>query len=57
MNRTMVVGLALSAGGVAAYVVGIEIAYPGRSFAVTAVMVGMTLVATGRAGDGDGWSP
>jgi len=57
MNRTMAVGAALSVAGLAAYLVGVEVAYPGRSLSVTAVMVGLTLVATGRAGAGDGWSP
>jgi len=51
MNRTMGAGVALTAGGIAAYVLGVAVAYPGRSFSVTAVMVGFTLAAIGRSTD------
>lgn len=47
MNRIRVVGLALSAGGLVGYVLGVLAPYPGRGFTLTAVMVGITLVAIG----------
>ncbi|GAD52352.1 hypothetical protein MBEHAL_1112 [Halarchaeum acidiphilum MH1-52-1] len=45
MHRTAGVGLALSALGIAAYVAGVLHPYPGRAFAITAVMVGITICA------------
>lgn len=51
MNRTLGTGIALSLVGLAAYAAGVWTPYPGRAFSVTAVMVGLTLVATGRSGD------
>jgi len=54
MNRTLGLGVVLSVAGLAAYVAGVLAAYPGRSFSVTAVMLGLTLVAIGRAGDSTG---
>jgi hypothetical protein len=44
-------GIALSILGVAGYAAGVAIPYPGRAFSVTAVMVGLTLVAIGRSLD------
>ncbi|MFC7138869.1 hypothetical protein ACFQMA_03335 [Halosimplex aquaticum] len=49
MNAQLALGLGLTALGLLGYVVGIETAYPGRSFAVTAVMVGVTMAAIGRS--------
>jgi len=49
MNRTLGVGIALSALGVVGYVAGVATAYPGRAFSVTGIMVGLTLVAIGRS--------
>jgi hypothetical protein len=49
MNTTLVGGLVLSVVGLAAYVAGLWVAYPARSFSVTAVMVGLTLAAIGRS--------
>ena len=49
MNRLLVAGLVLFGIGIVGYLLGIETPYPGRSFAVTAVMVGITFVAIGRA--------
>jgi hypothetical protein len=49
MNAQLALGLGLTALGLLGYVVGIETAYPGRSFAVMAVMVGVTLAAIGRS--------
>jgi alanine racemase len=51
MNRTTAFGLTLTTLGVVGYGLGIAVAYPGRSFAVTAVMVGIAVLAVGY-GDG-----
>ena len=53
MNPTLALGVVLSVGGVAAYVVGVFVAYPGRAFSVTAVMVGLTLAVIGRSSAGE----
>ncbi|WP_276272185.1 hypothetical protein [Haloarcula litorea] len=53
MQSVSVGGALLTVGGVAGYVVGITAPYPGRAFSLTALMVGLTLVAVGRAGDGE----
>ena len=45
MGREVFLGAGLSVGGFVGYVVGIYVAYPGRAFSLTAVMVGLTLVA------------
>jgi|GEM_PF-193191 len=50
MNRTLGTGIALSLVGFLAYAAGVWTPYPGRAFSVTAVMVGLTLVAIGRTG-------
>ncbi|MFC6988833.1 hypothetical protein ACFQJD_09165 [Haloplanus sp. GCM10025708] len=50
MNRTFGLGVGLSAVSLAGYVVGMLVTYPGRAFAITALMVGITLVAIGGAG-------
>lgn len=50
MNRTLALGVALTGAGVLGYVAGIVAPYPGRAFTVTAVMVGVTLMAIGRTG-------
>lgn len=47
MHRTRVLGATLTTLGVAGYVAGIATPYPGRAFSVTAVIVGLTLVAIG----------
>jgi hypothetical protein len=54
MNAVSLVGATLSVGGVAAYLVGVAVAYPGRSFSLTAVMVGVTMVAVGRSKPAEG---
>lgn len=53
MNRSLGVGLVLSVVGLVGYAAGIWLVYPGRSFSVTAVMVGVTLAAIGRSANGD----
>lgn len=45
MNRATAVGLAVTAVGLGGYVLGVSTAYPGRAFAITLVMVGITIVA------------
>lgn len=45
MNRSTIVGIGLFTAGIIGYVVGIYVAYPGRGFSITAVMIGITLVA------------
>ncbi|MGM0716659.1 MAG: hypothetical protein ACQET5_05660 [Halobacteriota archaeon] len=48
MDRNRLVGIGLSVAGLLGYVAGIFIQYPGRAFSVTALMVGIALVATTR---------
>lgn len=42
-------GAVVTAGGTAGYLAGILAPYPGRAFSVTALMVGVTLLAVGNA--------
>lgn len=56
MDRYSIAGVALCAVGLAGYVAGISVAYPGRAFSVAAVMVGITLLAI-PAGSSRGWRP
>lgn len=51
MNTAIAAGGVLTLVGVAAYVLGVVVPYPGRAFSVTSVMVGVTLFAIGRGGD------
>lgn len=54
MNRELVAGTLTLVAGLVGYVVGTAASYPGRAFSVTAIMVGLLLVATGRVSpDGD----
>lgn len=48
MNRPLALGVTLTLLAVAGYVVGVETAYPGRGFSLTAVMVGITLAIISR---------
>ena len=50
MNRILAAGILLTGAGVLGYAAGVVAAYPGRSFSVTAVMLGLTLIAV-RAAD------
>ena len=52
MNTVLLIGMLLTGVGIIGYVIGISMAFPGRAFSVTAVMVGLTLVAIGRS---KGW--
>lgn len=47
MKRLRAVGALVTALGLAGYLVGASVAYTGRAFSVTAVMVGLTLLAIG----------
>jgi len=49
MNRLLVAGAVLVALGVAGYAAGVVAPYPARAFSVTAVMLGITLIAIRRA--------
>jgi len=53
MNRIFALGAVLTGLGIAGYGLGIAIDYPGRAFSVTAVMVGVAILAVGY-GDGGG---
>lgn len=54
MNRGIVLGLGLTGLGLAGYALGVATAYPGRAFAVTLVMIGITLLAMrGTFGEGE----
>lgn len=50
MNHAFGLGLGLTAGGLVGYAVGVSISYPGRAFSVTALMIGIALVAVGFEG-------
>jgi len=47
MDRTFLAGTGLTVVGVCGYVVGVLVAYPGRAFSLTALMLGITLAAIG----------
>lgn len=53
MQRRALAGWVLSLAGLLAYVAGVAVPYPGRAFSLTAVMAGITLVATAGAPTGD----
>lgn len=48
MELQRLAGLTLAVVGLVGYVVGVYTAYPGRSFSITVVMVGIALAATSR---------
>ncbi|MFB6101254.1 MAG: hypothetical protein ABEJ73_01665 [Haloplanus sp.] len=47
MDRTVLVGASVAGVGLCGYVAGTVVVYPGRAFSLTALMVGITLVAVG----------
>lgn len=47
MDRRFILGVGLTVSGVCGYVAGVLVAYPGRSFSLTAMMLGITLAAVG----------
>jgi hypothetical protein len=46
-SATLAAGVGLVVLGTLGYAVGVVVAYPGRAFAVTGVMVGIALLAVG----------
>ncbi|WP_248896483.1 hypothetical protein [Haloplanus halobius] len=54
MDRTFLAGAGLAIVGICGYVAGVLVAYPGRSFSLTALMVGITLAAIGGRTEDDG---
>lgn len=48
MTRGTALGAALTLVGLVGYVAGVVVDYPGRAFSLTAVMVGVVLVAIAR---------
>ena len=51
MNTALAAGTAFTVAGLVGYLIGVVAPYPGRAFSVTAVMVGVTLLAIGRGGE------
>lgn len=49
MNPVLALGLGLTLGGLAGYLLGLSTPYWGRAFSVTMLMVGVALVAMWRA--------
>lgn len=47
MHTAAIAGVVLTAVGLVGYVAGILVPYPGRAFSLTALMLGLTLVAVG----------
>jgi hypothetical protein len=54
MDTVTASGLVVTLGGLGGYLVGLTVAYPGRAFSVTAVIVGLTLFAIGRPNSSEG---
>lgn len=48
MNLQRLAGLTVAVAGLVGYVAGIYVAYPGRSFSITVVMVGIAVAAISR---------
>lgn len=48
MARGTALGAGLVVAGVVGYVAGVVVTYPGREFSLTALMVGVTLIAIQR---------
>lgn len=53
MNRVLAAGIGLTVLGTIGYGVGVFVAYEGRAFSVTALMVGISFLAVGRS-EGEG---
>lgn len=47
MNRTRGIGLLVTIGGLAGYLVGVQTPYPGRELSLVAVMIGITITVVG----------
>lgn len=52
MRTLFLLGVVLVVAGLAGYVVGIAVPYPGRGFSLTAVMAGLAVALVGRADPG-----
>lgn len=50
MDRLLAAGAVALGVGSVGYGVGVFVPYPGRSFSLAALMVGLTLVVVGRTG-------
>jgi hypothetical protein len=48
IDRYTITGLCLFVAGVAGYVVGIYVTYPGRAFSIAVVMIGIALAAVAQ---------
>lgn len=53
MNAAAISGALLAVGGLVGYVLGLVAPYPGRAFSLTALMVGLAVVAVSRASKED----
>lgn len=53
MNRPLAGGVVLTAVGITGYLAGVLVDYPGRAFSLTAVMVGLTVVAISHRRPGE----
>lgn len=51
MDGVFLAGVAFTVAGLVGYTAGVLVPYPGRSFALTGIMVGVTLIAVGRGTD------
>lgn len=51
MDLLRLAGSVLMVGGIIGYAAGVFVTYPGRAFSITAVMVGITVVALARRTD------
>ncbi len=49
MNRAIAAGVVLTAAGAGGYGLGVLVEYPGRSFSLSLLMVGVALLAMRRA--------
>lgn len=53
MEQRFTVGVVLTLLGLLGYSLGVVASYPGRSFSITALMVGVTLVAISDRSEGE----
>ncbi|MBX0324596.1 hypothetical protein EGH21_16325 [Halomicroarcula sp. F13] len=54
MQSVSLVGAALTVAGILGYALGVTTPYPGRSFSMTALMLGLTVLAVGRSNRPEG---
>jgi len=52
MNRATLAGAGLCVAGLLGYGIGVSVEYPGRSFSITALIVGIAVVAIFRESGG-----